>query len=294
MSSRTLQRHEEVDTSLLMQPAGCLLVSVRIPVEWFSPSSVLHFFLVPFLQACYYTTPGSQSIGRQREVILTTVTFGLGQACMAEHMDMLQAMPMMLTQPALLLVLIWLTWLLARNVWCATLLQRWHKRNSLLHVLWLVIICSYSVVAVCAIRVLICLPLAGRNVLFFDGSIECFGSRHYPYAVAAIILLCVFVIPFPFCLVWLSIRPWHKLKGFIDEAMHIYEDNRRWWVGVNVLRQLAMAAMFTFAHDGYTRSILLAVLMVIFLCLHYVFRQVLTNDSLLMDPVKSIHRWVDR
>ena len=71
--------------------------------------------------------------------------------------------------------------------------------------------------------------------LYYSGDIEYFGSEHLPYAILAIVVLCVFVIlpvailalyPFSFFQKFLSLFPvrWYVLHTFVDSFQGCYKD----------------------------------------------------------------------
>ena len=227
------------------------------------------YFLCSSSQAVYYIIPDSTFL---RSVVLSILTFGLGQVCLSKDLTATQLIALMIVQPAILLFLIWIMHMLAKNSTCAKHLYRVQRRHSVLHMLWLVIIYSYSAMAFTALHLIICVRLSNRYVLHFDGSVECFGKKHLPYGVFSIVLLACIVVPFPFLLAWQSYRPWHRLIGLIDEATHIYEHKRRWWVGVNFIRRLLLPAVAIGASESNTRQVLLAVVILLMFAIHYAFR----------------------
>lgn len=180
---------------------------------------------------------------------------------------------MQLFQPLVLLFLIALLSLLARKPQAARYLQHLQKRNSLMHVLWLVILQAYTITALMSMALLICVQLGdGNYVLYYQGTVQCYKGDHLPYAIFAVIVLAVFIIPPPFLILTNRVNSWPSLKGLLDEATHIYKDRRRWWLSVNLLRRLIFAAMADFLPEGPGSRIAFTAALLVYLLLHDYFR----------------------
>ena len=101
-----------------------------------------------------------------------------------------------------------------------------------------------------------CVRLDGRHVaLYVDGSILCFGGRHLPYGVLAIVLTEIFVAGLPLLLLWQSFHLSPMFKGFMDEATFIYKDRCRWWCSVNLLRRFVFAVLAASPLSSYLKEV---------------------------------------
>ena len=204
------------------------------------------------MQAVFHIFPDNVVL---RSLYYNIQTFGLSSLCLKERLNTVQAIGLVLSQPALLLLFLFLFWLSARSTQCSKYLRRLQRGRCLVPVLWLIILWSYSSVAFTSMWILTCVKLGNRSVVFTDGSIECFGPSHLPFAVVAIVLIVVIVVGLPVLLMHQSFWLNHRLKGFMDEATHIYEDRFRWWCSANLFRRLVFAATAAATKSRQTRMV---------------------------------------
>ena len=183
---------------------------------------------------------------------------------------------LLLTQPFVLLV-VFIAVRVARSYpRTALFLARRSSHMTLVRVMWFVLIYSYFMLVFSSINILCrCVDLGSRRVLAIDGSIECFGDHHLPYAILAIAILVSIIIPAPLILIVPQARGYIQFKGFVDEASRLYRHKRCWWAGVNLLRRVVMAG-FGITSFGNEYNRLLA--MTCFLLLLYVSHDVIRLD----------------
>ena len=221
-------------------------------------------------QAVFQVLPDNIPI---RMIYYNFLTFGLGSMCFKEKVTILHSYGLLITQPLLLLFFIFVFWACAQSTAWSKLLQRMQRRASLLHVLWLVILWSYSSIAFTAFALLNCVDLDGKKVLFSDGSVECFVSKeHAPYFTFAIVLMVTFVAALPLLLLRQTFRVSPRLIGFMDEASHVYRDDCRWWCSVNLLRRLIFASLAASSSTRDTRQLWMGITAIFLLGMHASFR----------------------
>lgn len=82
-----------------------------------------------------------------------------------------------------------------------------------------------------------------QYMLFLDGSIELFSSRHMPFAMAAILLFVLFVLPAPVVLAVPRLRSLAQFKWYADEAISLYETDYHWWAAVDLCRRVLLSGL---------------------------------------------------
>ena len=150
--------------------------------------------------------------------------------------------------------------------------QKLQRRNSIRHVLWLVILASTVIQTHTALHLIRCVTLGDDSVVYIDARVLCFSSDHAPYVAVSFLILTIFVLPVPVLLIWKPIHRWPSLKGLLDEATHIYEDGYSWWASFNIIRRIVYGMVLSLETNGLYRRAGLAVLTVIQLALHGYFR----------------------
>ena len=237
----------------------------------------LHFHFLHFLQAVFCLYPDNLGVGA---VFYNILTFGLGQFCLSEDMERIEAKTILITQPAVLFALLFIFQLVQQFSYGLKVMNQVFKlqreiKDIVHRVLWLCILYSSSVLAYVALTLITCVDLVPvKKVLFVDGAVECFKDRHVPYAVAAIMILVVFIIP---PLIILLARDFFMarndfLRHFFNRAEEIYDRRRQWWMAVSLARRLAFAILLTVVTDGVSRRLSMTVLSLILLTAHATYR----------------------
>ena len=162
-----------------------------------------------------------------QQAFFTVVTLGLGRVCIKESLSPSHGQLLLILQPVVFFVLIFIVWLIARFQRCAKLMELLQKRRSLIHVLWLVIVYSYLSLTFTALAFLTCVPVANRWVLSMDGSVQCFHGGHIPYGVISLLFFVFILAPPPFLCGLRCVQFLPRFKELMDEATDIYEDTHR-------------------------------------------------------------------
>ena len=230
-----------------------------------------HIFLfVISVQAVFYLFPDNTKISSP---YLYFLTLGLSAVCIDDGLSRLTAKAVLVAQPIYLYFFVLLLWLAVRYGVCVKHLQRLQRRNSLAHVVWLVVVYSSSSIAYVAIMLLASIRLStGKKVAFVDGSVTWFKDGHQYFAIGAILVLAVLVLPPPIILLVPYFRRVMFLKSFVDEATSIYEPHLPWWASFNLLRRLLLATIVTLLDYREERCIWMATTGVFMLSLHSIVR----------------------
>ena len=122
-------------------------------------------------------------------------------------------------------------------------------------------------------------------VVFWDGSLEYFSTRHLWYAIPALICLFLFVIPVPLILTFdglllkveskLAIRfafirrlmPWtaihYKLKPLLDSFQGPFKDQYRFFAGLYFLYRLLLLSLFVMASTEFQYYLFLGIALIL-------------------------------
>ncbi|XP_065189273.1 uncharacterized protein LOC135819902 [Sycon ciliatum] len=232
-----------------------------------------------FVQAFWYIFSNENSY--VYSAVYTVLTFGLGHVCIRPDLHPLQVNALLLLQPATFL-LIFIAIRVARSYNCTGgFLQRQQQHMLLVRVMWLVLVYSYLLLMFVAISFLSCVKLrTGVRVVTRDGSVSCFGSQHRPYIIISLGILALVIAPPPILLLVPSARQNPRLMGFIDQACHIYRDDRRWWAAVNLLRRVLLAVVCSLFARQYHRLLVMTALFWLMLLAHAVAKPLRSGKTL--------------
>ena len=189
--------------------------------------------------------------------------------CITPHLDGLSRLAFQYVTPFYILILLFLVLLLTCIKSCA----KYFGRHSFLQALWLLLLISYINIAITSYELLHCRLIGPTEngtrdyVLVHDASIMCFKGAHLPWAVISFFLVIVFVTPFPFVLILLTYFP--KFKPIVDVYCSPYNDRRRWWVLLSILRRLVLVIVGVFIQDYVSRHfgllITVSIILLVFL-----------------------------
>ena len=187
--------------------------------------------------------------GWVRPVFWRVLTFGFNELCIdipANQDGSVTNGLVKYISPAAFLFLTVLLCFLARFSFFARLLQRLQKRKTCTHVLWLAILYSSSLLAVGFFIPLECMPLSGTSQWRHrkTGNI-CFRGSHVYVSILSSIGIIIFTILPPLLISTSRVQAIPRLKGLLDEATHIYKDECRWWLSVNLGRRTVMLLILT-------------------------------------------------
>lgn len=127
--------------------------------------------------------------------------------------------------------------------------------------------------------------VAGQSVgtyLYYDATIEYFGSEHLPYALLAIFVVVIFIIlPIVLLLTYplrcCSLRKWFPLRVCLDTYQGYYKDGTngtadcRWFSCIYLLVQVLLFSIFHFVTNTYFYA-LAAVIFLLMTLLHVVVK----------------------
>jgi len=139
--------------------------------------------------------------------------------------------------------------------------SKYFGRHSYLQGIWLIILISYVDIAEATLELLHCRTIGvqdKRLALYDDSNVPCYEGKHLPAAIFAITLSALIIVPFPIYVLLLT--RWSKVKPVTDVYTSVYRDNRRWWVGVDLGRRLAIAILAVFNADYIYRHLAITIL----------------------------------
>lgn len=205
-------------------------------------------------------------------LVRTLNTLGLGLICQYKSLDGLQAGLTQLLLPPFMILVIVVLWVLARRGIGARLWKFFQRRNSMMQVFWLVILFSASNTAYRSAHLLRWAMIGPHRVVYLESTIGYLSLAHLPYALFALVMLIFAVLPAPILLLWRPLHIWPALKVFIDEATHIYEDDRQWWAAISILRRMLFGLLHALLPSGPRRRASNAMLFSVILAAQGIFR----------------------
>ena len=205
--------------------------------------------------------------------LFTVLTYGLGHLCLREVVNRLEANTMLLVQPITLLLIFISVRVVRSHQRAALFLARLQSHMMLVRVMWFVLIYSYTLLILTSARNLWCVWLDDSLFLAMDGTIECFGRYHFPYALASILIIILLILPPPIILAVPRARGYVHFKGFADEASRIYRHERCWWSAINLGRRIAITVIgSTLTSSEFSRLAALTCFLLLLLMAHEEFR----------------------
>ena len=205
------------------------------------------------------------------------VTLGLGRVCIKESISPSHGRLLLVLQPVVFFVLIFIVWLIAplpavrqadgspseEAISYPCLVARHRLLLPLSHV--------YRV-GVFDLR------SCRQSLGLVNGWLgPMFSRRSHSIRSSIASLLCVYSGPPPFLCGLRCVQFLPRFKELMDEATDIYEDNHRWYVSVNLLRRLGivlLGALAAFVNVS-VKMLLMAVYLVLLLVLHSIIRSVM-------------------
>ncbi|XP_065192761.1 uncharacterized protein LOC135823836 isoform X1 [Sycon ciliatum] len=183
---------------LLMTLASLLLVVALL---------LLNIGVSPTLDSWYLFTQlfcniSGYSSWHSGQLLRAVNTFGLGLVCQYKSVTVPQASTSQLFIPLFMVIVTLVMWVMARRGVATPVWKFFQKRNSIIQVFWLVILCSSYQLAYVSMTILRKADLSGKPVVFHDGTLRYFGPEHFPSAVIAICTLVFVVLPMPVLLLW--------------------------------------------------------------------------------------------
>ena len=180
--------------------------------------------------------------------------------CITSTLDGLGRLAGQYVTPIYLLLLLCVVLLLTRLKLKG--LSKYLGNHSFLRALWLVVLITFINIAIITFEIIHCRtvgPLNGTRefVLVDDPSVRCYEGKHLPFAIIAIVLAVVIILPFPFYTIFLMYIP--KMKPITDVYCSYYKDKYRAWVWVSLARRLVLVLLGVFIQDTFYRHFFLLI-----------------------------------
>lgn len=182
--------------------------------------------------------------------------------CMWDGMTSLQSTALQYVIPACIFICMALFIIMARKF--ARI-----SRIPVLRPFWSLITLTYVSIAYTTLRLLQCVPLEDGDDYYWygDGNVRCFTEAHTPYAILAIIIAAVYVIPFPFFVVVLP--SCSRMNPVSDIILKAFKREKFWWgEGWNFAQRLIIVLIHCFSNSPSLHQTLVIFAVVVFLTLH--------------------------
>ncbi len=191
-------------------------------------------------------------------------TFNL---CITPDLDGLGRLLLQYVTPIYILLLISATLLLTRIKGFGKLLGK----HSFLQGVWFLFLVTYLNIANTTLEIIHCRTVGPKNaenefVLVHDASVVCYQGFHLPFAILALLLTVLFVIPLPIYL--LIFMQFPKLKPLTDVYCGIYKDEYRVWVAWSLARRLLLVLIGVFVQDFIYRHFYLLIACIVILVIY--------------------------
>ncbi|XP_029206741.2 uncharacterized protein LOC114970464 [Acropora millepora] len=182
--------------------------------------------------------------------------------CLPEGLD--DADKLMITY-ALPLFVILTVWLLSQLVkrypqWCLS------KRVRAPHrAICTIFVLCYASFTTISLEILQPATLGSQTVLFQNGSIKFFEDKHRVYGIIAILIIVIFVLPFPLILLFRpfltkGLRPilnLHRWGPYFDAFQGCLKDRYRWCAAFYFICRLGILLVYTYLPDGVAKPLVL-------------------------------------
>ena len=230
------------------------------------------FFRSPFQSTIYVLTP-EPSRPHGQEYVSSTLNLDLSFGmCLTDNLDGFTRLAWAFITPLYLLFLLLTAYILSTF----DKLTKVFARRNCMRMFWLVILLAYGSLAKTSFKMLKCITIQPEDSLAAklisarrlaeNPNTECYKGSHEAFAIVS--FMVVFLILVPLLLSLPLLHRWPRFTPFSDVYASLYKDNRRWWPGVDLLRRLLLAGVFSAAEGGEQQYIGLLVCCLLFLAAH--------------------------
>lgn len=189
--------------------------------------------------------------------------------CITSSLDALQRLILQYITPLYIIILLAIVLLLTKVKY----ISKYMGQHSFLHGMWLIILISYLNIANSSFELLHCQFIGPSSdqqlVLVYDASVRCWTGAHLIWAVLAVSVVVIFILPFP-VYVWIAIKI-PKLKPLTDVYTSVYRSGYclRYWPSYNLVRRLLIVIGGVFLTNFIIRHYIL-LLVYLFSLLWYI------------------------
>ena len=197
--------------------------------------------------------------------------------CLAKNLDDADKVMVMYAMPVYVIVTVVL---LAKLVgafpnWCFSRRVRAPFRG-----ICTILVFCYTDVTYISLRILRFANVGPMTVLFVDGDIDYFSGKHLYYGIVAIFFIVVFVLPFPFFLLFRpfltnGLRPvlnLNRWNPFFDALQSCFKDQYRWCAAFFFICRLALLLIYTLMPAGPVKRLLLEACCILILLIFAILR----------------------
>ena len=128
-----------------------------------------------------------------------------------------------------------------------------------------IFVLCYTDITSISLKILRFANVGSKNVLYANGSIEYFSGKHLYYGIIAVLVILLFVIPFPLILLFRpyltnTVRPVLNLNRwtpFFDALQSCFKDHYRWCAAFYFSCRLGILVIYTYMPPGPAKRLLL-------------------------------------
>ena len=182
--------------------------------------------------------------------------------CLAKGLDDADKLMIMYALPMFVILTVWLLSQLVKRYpqWCLS------KRVRAPHrAICTIFVLCYTNITTLSLKILHPAKLGSHTYLFQNGSIPFFSEKHLWYGLTAILIIVVFVLPFPLILLFRpfltrGLRPILNLNRwgpYFNAFQGCLKDRYRWCAAFYFICRLGILLVFTFQPDGVAKTLVL-------------------------------------
>ena len=122
------------------------------------------------------------------------------------------------------------------------------KRKNAVQSFWVLLILMYSSLMRTSLRIIDCLPVQGKSLLFLQASVTCGEGKHLGLAIVAYIILILGIIVPMLIIVVTKTNRLKVAPHYLDTLTHNLKETCVFWWSVDLLRRFLIVALCNFIH----------------------------------------------
>lgn len=216
--------------------------------------------------------------------------------CLAKGLDDADKLMIMYALPMFVILTVWLLSQLVRRYpqWCLS--QRFRAPHRAICTIF--VLC-YTDITTISLKILHPATLGSHTYLFQNGSIPFFSGKHLWYGLIAILIIVIFVLPFPLILLFRpfltkGLRPILNLNRwgpYFNAFQGCLKDQYRWCAAFYFICRLGILLVFTYLPDGVAKPMVLQCACILILVLFSSLRPY--KEARDVGPGERSYEWIN-
>ena len=199
---------------------------------------------------------------------LAQITINGFGSCLWEGMDNLEKLGFSYVLPVYVFIVVFIISLVARRF-----PNSYFARNSTFRASCTLFVLCYSTLARVSMDILRPSKVGDDIVVFYQGTVTYFSSYHSYFAIPALLVLILIVIPFPFILMFTPffitrVRWLSYARPLINTFQSCFKDKYRWYAAFYFFSRFFYLVFSTFIPYGAVKALVMQISSVIVLAVH--------------------------